>query len=69
MVATGKRKILTLDDRVDVLKWIDNRESSRSIAAAVNCGKTQIIIYGRIPNGRVAIMKEWESGADATSNM
>ena len=24
MAATGKRKILTLDDRVDVLKWIDN---------------------------------------------
>ena len=62
MAATGKRKILTLDDRVDVLKRIDNGR----IAAAVNCGKTQI---SRIRNDRAAIMKEWESGArSATSN-
>ena len=60
MAATGKSKILTLDDRVDVLKRIDNGESCRSIAAAVNCGKTQI---SRIRNDRAAIMKEWESGA------
>ena len=49
MAATGKRKILTLDDRVDVLKRIDNVESCRSIATAVNCGKTQI---SRIRNDR-----------------
>ena len=42
MAATGKRNILTLDDRVDVLKRIDNSESCYSIAAAVNCGKAQI---------------------------
>ena len=60
MAAIGKRKILTLDDRIDVLKQIDNGESCRSIAAAVNCGKTQI---SRIRNDRAAIMKEWESGA------
>ena len=54
MAATGKRKILTLDDRVDVLKRIDNGEPCRSIAAAVNCGKTQI---SRIRNDRAAIMK------------
>ena len=57
MAATGKRKILTLDDRVDVLKRIDNGESCRSIAAvgSVNCGKTQI---SRIRNDRAAIMKD-----------
>ena len=60
MAATGKRKILTLDDRVDVLKRIDSGESCRSIAAAVNCGKTQI---SRIRNDRAAITKEWEIGA------
>ena len=49
MAATGKRKILTLDDRVDVLKRIDNGEYGRSIAGAVNCGKTQI---SRIHNDR-----------------
>ena len=53
--ATGRRKILTLDDRVDVLKRIDN-----SIAAAVYCGKSQI---SRIRSDRAAILKEWESGA------
>ena len=39
MAATGSRKILILDDRVDVLKRFDNGESCRSIAAAVNCGQ------------------------------
>ena len=63
--ATGKHKILTLDDRVDILKRIDNVESCRSIAAAVNCGKTQI---SRIRNDRAAIMKEWESGARCDLN-
>ena len=42
MAADGRRNILTLDDRVDVLKRIDNGESCRSIAAAVNCGMSQI---------------------------
>ena len=60
MAAAGRRKILTLDDRVDVLKWIDDGESCRSIAAAVNCGKSQI---SRIHSDRAAILKEWESGA------
>ena len=42
MAADARRKIMTLDDRVDVLKRIGNGESCRSIAAAVNCGKSQI---------------------------
>ena len=42
MAAAGRRKILMLDDRVDVLKRIDNGESCHSIAAAVNCGKSQM---------------------------
>ena len=60
LIHTGRRKILTLDDRVDVLKRIDNGESCRSIAAAVNPGKSQI---SRIHSDRAAILKEWESGA------
>ena len=64
MAAAGRRKILTLDDRVNVLKRIDNGESCRSIAAAVNnyyyCGKSQI---SRIRSDGAAILKEWESGA------
>ena len=39
--ATGRRKILKVDERVDVLKRIDNGESCRSIVAAVKCGKSQ----------------------------
>ncbi len=60
MAAAGRRKILTLDDRVDVLKRIDNGKSCRSIVAAVNCGKSQI---SRIRSDKAAILKEWESGA------
>ena len=51
MAAAGRRKILTLDDRIDVLKRIDNGESCRSIAAAVNCGNSQI---SRIRSDRAA---------------
>ena len=58
--ATGRRKILKVDERVDVLKRIDNVESCRSVAAAVNCGKSQISIIRSV---RAAILKEWESGA------
>ena len=63
MAAAGRRKIVTLDDRVDVLKRIDNGESCRIIAAAVNnyyCGKSQI---NRIRSDGAAILKEWEIGA------
>ena len=60
MAAARRRKILTLDDRVDVLKRIDKGESCRSIATAVNCGKSQI---SRIRGDRAEILKEWESGA------
>ena len=39
MAAAVRRKIMTLDDRVDVLKRIDNGEFCCSIAAAVNCSE------------------------------
>ena len=48
--ATGRCKILTLDDRVDVLKRIDNGESCRSIAAAVIVGRArsaEFVVTGR----------------------
>ena len=51
MAAAGRRKILTLDDRVDVLKRVDNGESCRSIAADVNCGKSQMSIISLTDNG------------------
>ena len=43
--ATGRRKILKVDDRVDVLKRIDNGESCRSIAAAnfASCDVFQVL--------------------------
>ena len=60
MAAAGRCRILMLDDRVDVLKRIDNGEYCRSVTAAVTCGKSQI---SRIRSDRAAILKEWESGA------
>ena len=54
MAADGRRKILTLDDRVDVLKWIDNGESCRS---------RQLLIVGRARSAEFVVVKEWESGA------
>lgn len=59
MASEGKRKILSLDQRVDVLKRLDNGHSCRTIAKEVGCGKTQI---GRIRSERAAILREWESG-------
>ena len=46
--------------RCFTLKRIENGESCHSIAAAVNCGKSQISI---IRSDRAAILKELESGA------
>ena len=53
------RNILTLHDRVAVLKRIDSGTSCRVIAADLHCGKTQI---GLIRLDRMAIMAEWNSG-------
>ena len=60
MAAAVRRKIMTLDERVDVLKRIDNGEFCCSIVAAVNCGKSEI---SRIRRDRATILKEWDSGA------
>ena len=61
MAAAGRHKILTLDDRVDELKRIDNGESCT--AAAVNCGKSQI---SRIRSDWAAILKDGRVAPDTT---
>ena len=55
----GKRKILSLQRRVDVLRRLDSGVSCRAIANDIGCGKTQIC---RIHSEREAVMREWETG-------
>ena len=38
----SKRKVLTLQDRINVIERSDRGESSRAIAEAVGCGRTQV---------------------------
>ena len=53
-----KRKILTLAERVAVLKKVDQGMSCRAIAIEVGVGKTQV---QNIVKERDEIMKQWES--------
>ena len=44
-----KRKILTLEDRVNVIKRHNTGEHARSIAEALGCSKTQIQVFIYFP--------------------
>ena len=46
MAAAGRRNILTLDDRVDVLKRIDNGKSCRSIVEAGSARSAEFVVTG-----------------------
>ena len=59
MASSSKRKILTVEQRVDVLKGLDTGQSCRAVVLACGCGKYQTT---RIRLERDAIMKEWQSG-------
>lgn len=50
---------MSLDQRVHVLRRLNNSQSCRTPATEVGCGKTQI---GRIRSNQMAIMLEWEAG-------
>ena len=59
MSGDNKRKVLSLAQRMDVLRRLDSGQSCRMIAKEVGCGKTQI---SRIRLERTAISSEWETG-------
>ena len=59
----SKRVILTLEQRVNVIKKLDAGRSCRAVAQETGCGKTQIT---RIKQDRREIMKDWQSGGPAT---
>ena len=59
MANDRKRKILTLDTRVEVLNLLESGKSLRDVAAQFGCGKTQI---SRIKSEKDSIMTEWQSG-------
>ena len=54
-----KRKILTLQQRVEVLQWHEKGQSCRAIAMKLDVGKTQI---QSIINSGDSVLKEWQSG-------
>jgi len=59
----GKRKILTLEQRVDCLKKFDDCVSScRAIALELGCGKTQI---AAIRADKANVLRDWEAGCRA----
>ena len=57
-----KRKVLTLEERVSVLKKVGDGKSCRSIALELGVGKTQI---QSIVKEKDELMKRWESGSRA----
>ena len=54
--ASKKRKVMTLDERVRVIKLSNQGDSVRKIAACLGVGKTQVQTV------KEEILKEWESG-------
>ena len=56
-----KRKVLTLEQRVKVLKMADEGKSGRAIAAELQVGKTQV---HKIVKDKENLMKEWEDGGN-----
>ncbi|KAK7094233.1 hypothetical protein V1264_007882 [Littorina saxatilis] len=59
----SKRKFLTLEERVDVIKKLNKGLSVRKVADELNCEKTQI---SNIKADRSQILSQWESGARST---
>ena len=54
-----KRRILTLEERVAVLKKIDSGQSCRGVASELGVGKTQI---QGIVRDKDDILRRWEAG-------
>ena len=61
-MASTKRKTLTLEERVKVVKAHEAGESARKISERITCGKTQIQTVIR---NKAAIMQEWEKGGSS----
>lgn len=55
-----KRKVLTLEERVEVINNFDKGQSCRAIATKAGVGKTQI---QSIINSREKIMSQWKDGS------
>lgn len=57
---SGKRKILTLEQKVAALKDLDAGLSCRAVGLKYDCGKTQI---ASLKVAKVEILQKWESGS------
>ena len=60
MADSRKRKVLTLEDRVKVIKLFDSGKSGRQIPESLDVGKTQI---QNIINEHKSVMDQWHNGA------
>jgi hypothetical protein len=60
MASDRKRKCLTLEQRVDVLKKLDSGRSVRDVAAEFGVGKTQIAMVRSTQ--RESVKSLWEEG-------
>ena len=65
-MACRKRKMLNLEQRIDVIKQHDKGVSCRALAQTLNVGKTQI---QKIISDRALIMKMWQSGVNCESRV
>ncbi len=57
-----KRKLLTLEEKVKVIRLNEKDDSSRRIAAEFDVGKTQI---NSIVKNKDEILQQWESGSSS----
>ena len=62
-MAPPKRKGLTLEQRIDVIKRRDRGESSRQISLDLGVGKSQIC---NVYNKKTELLTRWDSGASGS---
>ena len=62
----SKRKVLTLEERIDVIKKHKSGETAISIARTMGVGKTQI---QGIVKDKQRLMESWESGDTASKKL
>ena len=60
-MVTRKQVVLSLDDKVKVIRLHEKGDSSRKLVAEVNVGKTQI---NNIIAGKEKVIEEWDGGVN-----
>jgi hypothetical protein len=63
---SSKKKFLSLEERIKVLKKLDEGQPIRNIAEEFKCGKTQIT---NIRDNKDSLKRQWEDGGQSSQKL